>query len=72
MFRAPERRPPAVLSAAFALLVLAPLGLLVAMLRSLGVNLRVRFRFRATMEPSISRIIRAQGTHDLAAGELLG
>lgn len=42
MFRAPGRRPPAVLSAAFALLALAPLGLLLAMLRSLGVNLRVR------------------------------
>ncbi len=42
VFRAPGRRPPTVLSAAFALLALAPLALLVVMLRSLGINLRVR------------------------------
>ena len=52
MFRAPGRRPPAVLSVAFALLALAPLGLLLAMLRSLGVNLRVRPRSRVLLEPS--------------------
>jgi len=42
VFRAPGRRPPAVLSVTFAALALAPLALLAVMLRSLGVNLRVR------------------------------
>lgn len=71
MFRAPGRRPPAVLSAAFALLALAPLGLLLAMLRSLGVNLRVRPRSRVLFEPSLSWVPTVAAMTARVAGPVL-
>lgn len=41
MFRKPDKRPPAIVSLAFAAIAAAPLGFLVLRLAQIGVNLKV-------------------------------